>query len=238
MKRPLFLTFSLLFVAGAVAFAQNSGQARSVSVTGTVETKTAPDRIVWRINLTDTDQDMRTAVARNDEKIKSVTALQKKLGVEEGDFEAGQIYIRREYERDQYGRPGSFKHFVVTRTAIIRQRDLKRFDEFLESLISSADMEVSFNFESSRIYVLRADTRLKALQAAKDKAGAMAQAVGARLGRVLTIDEYPPGERRQSSIVSNTAYMESAPSADIASDRFVPGAIDVRVTVYVTFELE
>jgi hypothetical protein len=53
-------------------------------------------------------------------------------------------------------------------------------------------MEVNFNFESSRARDLRAETRLKALQAAKDKAEAMAKVVGAQLGPVLTINENQP----------------------------------------------
>ena len=96
---------------------------------------------------------------------------------------------------------------------------------------------LNFNFESSRIHEVRAQARLDALRVAREKAMAMAEVVGAKVARVLTVNEHPPGERSQSPM-SNTLYVESQVSPDLATDRFVPGAIDVRVTVYATFELE
>ena len=239
MKRMTTLILGLMFILGNVAHGQEEKPIRSISVTGTIETKTAPDQIVWRISLTDTDMDMRKAKALNDERIKSVVALRQKLGVGEGDFETGSVSIRRDYERDQMGRRGEFKGFIVSRSVTIRQRDLKRFDEFLDSLVSSTEMEVSFSFESSRIQEVRAETRLRALQAAKDKAAAMADVVGAKLGRVLTINEHAPGYGGQNPL-SNSSYNygQSTPSVDLATDKFVPGAIPVQVSVYTTFELE
>ena len=237
MRRNVTVGLALLFILGKVALAQEDEPVRSISVSGTVETKTAPDQIVWRISLTDTDKSMREAKVRNDQKVKSVVALREKLGVGEGDLETGRVNIRREYERDQHGRRGDFKHFVVSRSVTIRQRDLKRFDEFLDTLVASTEMEMSFGFESSRIHEVRAETRLKALQAAKDKAAAMAKVVGAKLGRALTINEHAQGDRLQSPM-SNTAYVHSTPTVDLATEKFVPGAINVRVTVYATFELE
>ena len=150
--------------------------------------------------------------------------------------------MSREYERDEHNRRSDFKHFVVNRNVTIRQRDLKRFDEFLDALVSSAEMEVNFSFESSSLYEVRAETRLKALQAAKDKGkgkgAAMAKVVEAKLGRVLTINEHPPDKRRRSLNSNSIAFVQSTPAVDLATEKFVPGAISVRVTVYATFELE
>ena len=237
MRRNVTAALALLFVLGRAVLAQEDSPVRSIAVSGTVETKTAPDQIVWRISLADTDKAMREAKARSDEKVKSVIALREKLGVGEGDFETGRVSIRREYERDQHGRRADFKHFIVSRSVTIRQRDLKRFDEFLDALVSSAEMEVSFSFKSSRIHEIRAETRLKALQAAQDKAAAMAKVVGAKLGPAVTVNEHAQGGRRQSP-ASNSAFVQSTPTVDLATDRFVPGAISVQVTVYATFELE
>jgi uncharacterized protein YggE len=214
---------------------------RSISVSGTVETKTAPDQVVWRIDLTDADEDMREAKARNDEKVASVLALREKLGIEEGEIETGHVSIRRERSRDEQGNRSGSEHYVVHRSVTIRQRDLKRFDEFLDALVSSAEMEVNFSFESSRFHEIRAETRLKALRAAKDKAEAMAQVVGAKLGRALTIEENSVSDRSPRGWVTNNSVSvapPSSPSVDVATDRFIPGAIDVRETVYATFELE
>ena len=85
---------------------------------------------------------------------------------------------------------------------------------------------------------MRAETRLKALEAARDKAAAMAKVVGAKLGQVLTINEHAQGDRWQRPLGSNAAVVQSMPTVDFSTERFVPGAINVQVTVYAAFELE
>ena len=236
MRRNVTVALAILFLLGRAASAQEERPLRSISVAGTVETKTAPDQIVWSITLTDTDKDIRKAKAKNDAKIESVIALRAKLDVGDEDIATGSVNIRREYERNERGDRGDFKHFRITRSVTIRQRDLKRFDEFLDALISSAEMDVGFSFESSRIHEIRAETRLKALQVAKDKAEALVQVVGSELGRVLTIDESAQGDRQRISF-SNMKVFQSTPSVDLATERFIPGAISVQMTVYATFEI-
>lgn len=236
MKCVVFLSVVMLLALTNMAQAADEA-VRSISVTGTVQKKIAPDQVVWRISLTDTDKDLQAAKAANDENVKAVLALRRELGIIEGDLETGQVSIQREYERDSRGQRGAFKHFAVRRNITIRQRELKRFDEYLDSLVASADMEVDFSFESSKMQDIRAETRLQALVAAKKKAQAMAEVVGARLGKVLTINEHSEN-RGFANPYSNAAFVHSTPSVDSASDTFVPGAISVSMTVYVVFELE
>ena len=236
MNRMVFLALGLVLSLGSLVEAADE-TVRSVSVSGTVQTKIAPDQVVWRISLTDTDKNLRVAKLANDENMKAVLALRDKLGIAEGDLETGQVSIQREYERGDHGQRGAFKHFAVRRSITIRQRELKRFDEYLDSLVASADMEVDFSFESSKIHDVRAETRLRALVAAKQKARAMAEVVGAALGRVLTINEHAEN-RGFGNPLSNSVSFQSMPSVDSASDTFVPGAISVSVTVYAVFELE
>jgi uncharacterized protein len=236
-SKALLLAMGFTLLAAAVAAADDDK--RSISVTGTVETKVAPDQIVWRISLSATDTNLAKAKARSDEQVKSVVALRDKLHIAEGDLETGTMSVSRDYERDARGQRGNFKGFVVSRSVTIRERDLKRFDEFLDTLVASTEMEVYFNYESSRQREVRAETRLKALQTAKEKAKVMAQALGAKLGPVLSINEHSATESgRGFASNSNVSYAQSTPPADVATETFVPGAMSIQVTVYVTFELK
>jgi uncharacterized protein YggE len=231
------LSVALLLVASGALLADETPPPRSISVSGTAVMKTAPDRVVWRIHLTDFDKDMRKAKKSNDAKVEAVLALRKELGLGEEDLETGQLSISREYERGQHGQRGAFKHYRVSRSVTVRQTDLKRFDEFLDKLVASSEMEISFSFESSRMHEIRAETRLKALAAAKKKAADMAQVVDAKLGRILNIQEHPANQRYFSPM-SNVSFAHSSPPVDVATDRFVPGAISVQISVYATFELK
>lgn len=238
MRNIASLVLGLIFISETVVLAAEEKPVRSISVSGTAQVRTAPDHIVWAISLGDNDKDLLAAKKKSDEKVKAVIGLQKKLGVDGDDIETGPINVRREDQRDQHGNQGTFKYFVVGRSVTIRQRDLKRFDEFLDSLVSAAEMEVSFGFGSSRIPDIRAETRLKALKIAKDKAADMAAIVGAKLGPVLTINEHLQNEGRQNYASSNSIVIESRVEADVATGTFVPGALTEQVTVYATFALE
>lgn len=226
-----------LILCGAVV-AVEADSTRSISVTGTVVTTTAPDVIVWSLHLAHTDKTMKAAKHENDEHVKRVLALRDELGIGKGDLETGYLNIEREYERDKHGYRGAFKHFSVRRSITIRQRDLKRFDEYLDRLVNSAEMEVSFSYEATGIHQVREQTRLRAIGAARQKAVAMAKAAGAKLGNVLMIREHPPTSSGGMALSNASAInVSSPPTPDAGSETFVPGALQVRITVYATFEL-
>lgn len=222
------------------AQADSAEPMRMISVTGTVETQVAPDMVVWRINLSDSHETLSEAKAASDKNVKAIIDLRRKLDIEEGDLQTGTMSIRKEYHEDERGRRQGFKQFRVYRSITIRQRDLKRFDEFIDAFVASADLEVSFSYQYSKIHETRAETRLKALKIARDKAADLAEVGGVKLGKVLTINEHGrgDGQRYHSQMAQNAYVPVSRPGVDEASGTFVPGAIDVKMTIYATFELE
>jgi uncharacterized protein len=227
--------------AGSCPFAAagSAPDARTISVAGTAVMRTMPDTIVWRISTSDFDKDLISAKESSDRKLKAILGLREGLKIDKEDLETGHLSIRREYEYDERGHQKAFKHFAVTRSVTVRQRDVNRFDEFFSKLVSSAEMEVSVSFESSRLHELRAQTRLKALRIAQEKAEAMLKELGVNLGKVIRIDEHRP-TGQPFGPMSNAAFFDagSAPEVDTAGGTFAPGAIEVRVTVYVTFAIE
>jgi uncharacterized protein YggE len=235
MKYAFAVILCLGIVLGGGAFAEENGTLRTISVTGTVETRVAPDHIVWSIDLRDADPDIGAAKQASDEKTMAIVGLRDQLVIEEGDIETGHVRIDREYNRDERGHKTTFKAFVVSRNITIRQRDLKRFDEYLDALVSSADMEVNFRLATSELQEVRAATRLDALRMAKKKATDMAEVVGAKLGPVLTINEKSNSPTWYDA--TNGTVTISEPSIDLATARFVPGALTVKISVDATFEL-
>jgi uncharacterized protein YggE len=217
---------------------------RTVSVSGTAVTRTVPDIIAWHVSIEETDKVLVDAKNRSDEKMKSVLTLIKGLDVKPEDVQTGRLRINREYDRDERGNRGEFKHFKIYRNVEFKQHDLARFDEFLTRLVGAADIEANFNFESSKQHEFRAETRLKALQVAKEKAESMCRVLDAKLGKVLTIDEHPPAGpdpwgMRQGQFQSNVVYTRGEePEIDVTSGTLAPGAISIKVTVYATFEIE
>ena len=135
MTRGLPATFAWLVAFGTTASASASeNMTRTVSVSGTAVTRTVPDIVVWQLTIMELDKSLITAKESSDEQLKTILGLKDELGIQLEDMQTGRLSIRKEYERDRYGNRKEFKHFVVTRSVTIRQRDLKRFDEYLDGL--------------------------------------------------------------------------------------------------------
>jgi uncharacterized protein len=248
MQKQTFVALALSVILSAACLAAEDREAaRKITVSGTAVTQTVPDLIVWSISTLDESKNLIEAKDTSDRKLKSILALMGELGVKPEDIQTGYVNIRREYNQDEHGRQLDFKCFSVRRGVTVKQRDLKRFDEYLTKLVSSAEMEVNFNFDSSRMTDLRWDTRLKALKIAKDKAEAMAKVVDAKVGKVLSIEEPAPSSGGfGNAYASNGAFFSQAnmkelqgvQPADVAQGTFAPGSMEIKVTVTAVFELE
>jgi len=237
----------ILSVSGGLSAADSASATdqfqRKVSVSGTAVINTVPDIVVWTLTTSDFSEDLLKAKEKSDAKLKAIIALKEALGVQAEDLQTGQLSIRREYDRDSHGNPTRFKHFAVTRTVTVRQRDVKRFDEYLSKFVATAEVEVNFHMESSRFHELRIEARRSAVKIAREKAAQMTQELGAKLGKVLTIDEETPRTRSsywESNIASNTMVNDTGDSsaADATQGTFAPGSIEIRVTVSASFAIE
>jgi uncharacterized protein YggE len=242
MRTTFTICACVMVVLTGFAAERNIANRRTISVSGTATTHTPPDVLAWTLEISDSDKDMLAAKRSNDQRVKAILGLRKDLGLKEGDVETGQVSIRREYEQDQQGHQGAFKHFTINRTILVRQHDLERFDQFLEKFVASAQPQVDFEFQSTRIQEVRAETRVKALQAAREKAAALAKAIGARLGKVLKIDEHVPifvgGGGGGGGGGGFALGIDPGFQADLPGGTFVPGPMDIRITIYAAFELE
>lgn len=218
------------------ALAPGAPPPRTVSVAGTATTRVTPDTVLWQVRTTSTDPNLVRAKEASDAQMQAILKTARELGVSDTGLQTGHLEVQKEYEREQYGDQGRFKHFRVTRQLTIKQRGTERFDAFLTGLVQSADMDVSYGLTSSKLVGLRAETRLKAVAAARDKASAMAVELGERLGPVLQLEEAgEPGYGRRE--MANNVSLESL-KLDGAGGTFAPGTIEVRVSVGAVFALE
>lgn len=230
----------VLALCGSAAFGR---EVRTISVSGTIVTKVAPDTLSWRIRVNEVDEDLSLAKQRNDALMRKVLEVLKERAEKPEDVQTGTLRISREYEHRNNGQR-VFKGFGVRRSVTFKMRDFSGFDAFYGELVACGDVEVSFNYEATGIYEEREKTRVAAVKKAREKAGAMAAAAGAKVGKVLSIDEHPPQSANppwMSNRISNNSMMAgggSSPAVDTESGTLLPEAIDVRITVYATFEIK
>ncbi len=237
MNRILLLGCLLSFRMASAEEIQLSP--RHVSVTGTAIARVQPDVVVWRVNVRRMNKELGKAQSECDAGVKKILELRTELKLKPEEVQTGYLSIQKIYDRDQAGNQTSFRHFQIERSITLRQRDTSRFDDVLARLIEASDVEVGYSLESTEYHEVRANTRLEAVKAARKKAGAMTDLLGATLGRVLRIAE--PHEAWGPSGLSNSNYAFTTPrqvEPDQAPGTFAPGAIEIKVSIDVAFEIE
>lgn len=233
------ISFGCLMSPGAVSAEELKLSPRHVAVTGTSIGRAQPDTVVWHVAIRRKNADLAKAQGECDEGVAKVLALRMDFKLKPEDVQTGYLSIQKIYDRDQFGNQTSFRHFQVERSITLRQRDTTRFDEVLTRLVKGTDVEVSYHLESSDYHALRAKTRLDAVKAARTKATAMTELLGSKLGRVLRIAE--PQENWGSSFANVSNSISVAPrqaEPDEAPGTFAPGAIEIKVSIDVVFEVE
>ena len=238
----------ILILAAGVAAAATPETVHSINVTGTAVTRVAPDIASWNITVWDQGE-LSEARARNEKKTQAVLDVIRRLGVAPEDVQTSYMYVEQQYDQEMMPRRISIG-WVVSRNITCKQRDLARFDEFIDQLLDMADVDVRYALETSRYHELRKETRLNALRLAKEKADAMCSAVGATLGSVISIQEQQPAlpwaERAGISngpfVASNAAFVESAPGGPAQDEvaeksTMAPGVIEINESVNVSFEI-
>ena len=233
------LALVLCLIPIAAVTAEDKLSPRHVSVTGTAVSRVQPDIVVWSVNVRRTHRDLAQAQASCDDGVKKILAIKTDLKLKPEDVQTGYLSIQKIYDRDQYGNQTSFKHFEVVRTITLRQKDTTKFDEVLTKLTDAAD-SASYHLESSEYLTIRTKTRLDAVKAAREKALAMTELLGAKLGRALVIEEPKESWGRSGINNFNNSVASEGRNAEPGSapGTFAPGSIEVRVSIDVTFEIE
>jgi uncharacterized protein YggE len=222
----------MVLLAALAAKAAPEGQTpppRTISVSGSAVGYVPQDTILWDITLQTAGKEVVDAKASSDDQVKELTSACLKKEIQGADIAVGIVKIRDARLGEGTGASDPAKPLNVTRVITVRQRDTRLFSEMLEMLSRGKGTKVHYRVVSSRAAQVTRDTTVKATAAAKDKAAAMAAVLGAQIGNVLTINEYPP--------VGWNTPDENVP-IDQSSASFGADAEEIRITVYVTFQIQ
>ena len=204
--------------------------ARTISVSGSAVSYIPADTILWTVTLQTGANDVAEAKVLSDTQVKELVDVCAKKNILAQDIAAGLFKIHDTRLEENAGmKNDAGKLFTVTRIATIRQKDPTLFSDMLSMLSKGKGLKVRYNIVSSKTDQITKETLVKATEAAKNKATAMVTSLGAQLGKVISINEYPP---------IGWNIPESNVPVDQSSAVFAAEAEKVRITVYVTFEIE
>lgn len=227
----------LLLLPLAAASAQEKPEPRLVTVAGEAEVMVAPDEVVFDMTVSTFNKELRVAKSQTDERLKNIIALAKRHGVADADTQTDYINLTPRYRGDNEAR--TLLGYSVRKDLVIVLRDVTRAEGLLSELLDSGVTRINtVGFRSSQMRKHRDQARDMAMRAAREKASALAAAVGQKIGKAYSIaEEVPTRSYAAQNTTSNAFSLESEGSA-ASEGTLALGLIKVNARVTVKFELE
>ena len=240
-----FGIFAFILAAALFAFPQGAGAqagfpagtqagaAPYIRVSGQASQKVDADMAVLVIAVSQQAKTPSALRASTGAAADAVARAMLSLGVDKKDIRTGAFSIYPLYDTRQ-GKQNEITGYRSDLTLSVTVTDTALVPQAVEAAFAAGANEIrSLSYQKKDEEALRISTLVKALEAAKAKAYAMASALGRELGPALSIEEQgfsarPPETR-----------MYMAKAADLAGggEGFSPGSIEIDAEVSVVFEL-
>jgi len=249
--------FSLLVLLSLVfsspLFAQDeettNNQTRRISTIGSAEVRVVPSRVVLTFGVETFNPELAIAKRENDSRASAIIALAKELGVAPKDVQTDYIFVEPVHKGDDR-RAGEFLHYLVRKTIVVLLRDTTKFETILSGALERGATHVlRVRFEVDNLKQHRDKARSDAIKAARDKAQALAGELGAKLGRVISIQDYgsyDPAlyygsswrERNEGGGQSQVSTQSDSPVSPTVGDALALGQMRISAQINVSFELQ
>jgi len=221
----------LVAVPGATRAGYDT-QPSGVTVTGQGKASAKPDVATITIGVETRDAEASRAAEENDAQMARVMAALSEMEIADEDIRTVDYSIRPEidYKDDEQRVIG----YVVTNSVLVKIRDIDKVGEVLDAVTEAGANNVygiQFTFDDPS--ALKEQARTEAMEEAKQKADALAQLAGVRLGRPRQISE---SITQASPYYLEAVYAMSERAAGGAAP-VMPGELEVSVQVQVTYDI-
>lgn len=221
---------------------------RSISVTGQAEVRVVPSQANVVFGVETLNKVLASATEENDRRVRAIVQSLATLGIAAKDVQTDFIQVEPRY--DDVGANTVLRHYVVRKTIAVTIRDISVFERSLSAALQAGATHInSVQFLTTDLRKYRDEARARAIQAARQKAVALAGELNARVGKVITIQEYGSGAPwnsynnvwggRFGGAGANQVSVQSADNAgDTLGEAIALGQIGITASVSVSFELE
>lgn len=234
----LFAALALTLAASSRTFAEDKPEPRLVTVAGEAEVNVAPDEVVFDLTVQTFNKELKLAKTQTDERLKGLIALVKRYGVADADTQTDYVKLDPRYRGDSDAR--TLLGYSVRKDLVFTLRDVTRAEGLLSELLDSGVTRINnVGFRSSQLRKYRDEARDLAMKAAREKAAALAGAVGQKIGKAYSIEEEIPTRSyaSQNTLSNNYSTVESDNST-ASEGTLALGLIKISARVTVKFELE
>jgi uncharacterized protein len=208
---------------------------RSIAVAGTADIRTAPDEFTITVGADAFAAEPDAAREASSKAMRAMLDVARAEKIEPKDICTEGMSLQVRY--DSYE-----KHHIsgydAHNTLIVVLHDSERVERVLTELSKAGANRIDgVVYGSTRVVELRKEARLSAIAAARDKAQAMAAALGQKVGHPLRIDEDPQEPYRATSAYGMSNASVSNETHAAVGEAMATGKLRVAASVAVTFEL-
>lgn len=231
--------------AGA-GVAGSTVQSRVITTSGDAQVKVVPDEVIVTLGVGTQGAQLDVAKSQNDDIVRRVLERVQGFGVPPNHIQTEYVGINPVYDYSSGSLP-RLTGYNVQKTIVVTLSDLTKFEDLLSgALAAGANYVHNVEFRTTELRKHRDQARALAVQAAREKAAALAGDLGKQLGEPLTITEEQNTWRswygygwasRAGQSMSQNVVVESG-SSTLGDDATVaPGQITVDARVSVSFEI-
>ena len=222
----------ILCICSTAAFAEDL--VRRVNVTGTSEVRVEAD--MARVYLSAQSLQPTSAEAKRevDNTVNRVIALLDEVGLDTQNLTAGQISVSPRYEYRNNRQ--EFSGYFARRSIRVEIPALDRLNPFLDAALEQRiDGLERIEYRTSREFELKQQARDLAILDSQQQGASLAQAYGAQLGPIISVDYYNSNAVRVT--YGAQPEMSLMRAAADGGGQFVPDQISFNDQISVTFEL-
>ncbi len=230
--KSFVVAMTIVLFAG-LTFAQDKAPVRFVRVSGTAEVKVIPDRALIELGVERQNASASLAKQAEDAAARKILDRLHANGIEEKDIQTTYLSLRPQYN---YRKGMRISYFVAEQTLTVTLRDLTKVDKLLQELINAGGNRInSIQYETSEPRKYRDQARDLAVKAAREKAQALAHALGQEIGKAQSIEETAESGFIQTAFFYNNSVEETrgvsrSPATSAGQNR-------ISASVTVSFEL-
>ena len=241
-------TFLILFASLATALAQTQPPPQ-INVSGSAEVRVVPDEIRLSVAVESRNAALDAARLDNDTRIAAALAFLKQADVPERDVKTDFISVRPDY--DAARSRVTPVAYIVRKSIEIRLTNTVAFQTVVTGLLTNGVNFIdNVDFRTTQLRKFRDDARLMAVRAAKEKAKALTDELGVKLGRPYNVNatdssiylgsssRYLNSSIGANSLVQNVSVSTGGSASDNDSGSFSVGQISVTANVSVSFLIE
>lgn len=182
MKKTFLILMTIVMSATQ---AQEIKQVPLISVSGEGKVKVAPDQVSISVSVETRGNNSAEVKKQNDEKIDAVIKYIKKANIAKEDYQTQRVSLNPQYDYDK-----KKTSFYATQTIQILLKDLNKYDELMEGLVSSGVNSIgNIEFKSSKMEQHKSEARKLAMKDAKAKADDFVSVTGQKVGMAYNITD-------------------------------------------------